>query len=93
MPSPKELIAHQRTTEQICAAIGADRLIYQDLGDLEQAVRECNPKLIDFDVSCFTGQYITGDVHVDYLSAVAHQRADTAKQTGEGSIVDLHNDM
>ena len=34
MPAKDEYIAHDRTTEEICEAIGADWLIYQTLPDL-----------------------------------------------------------
>ena len=33
MPSGDELIAHGRSEEQVCEAIGADWLVYQDLED------------------------------------------------------------
>jgi len=62
MPSVSELVAHNRTDDEICAAIGADKLIYQDLEDMVDAVRTCNPKLETFDTSCFSGEYVTGDV-------------------------------
>ena len=39
MPSVHELIAYNRTTEEICEKIGADWLIYQDLEDLETCGR------------------------------------------------------
>lgn len=47
MPSVHELIAHNRTTEEVAELIGADWLIYQDLHDLVDAVSEGNPKLTD----------------------------------------------
>ena len=53
MPSASELIAHNRTTEQIESLIGADRLIYQDLIDLIDAASEGNPQVTNFDTSCF----------------------------------------
>ena len=34
MPSVYELIAHDRSDEEVCEAIGADWLVYQDLEDL-----------------------------------------------------------
>jgi amidophosphoribosyltransferase len=38
----------------VCEAIGADRLIYQDLDDLIEAVRKGNPAIKHFDTSCFS---------------------------------------
>ena len=43
MPSGDELIAHGRSEEQVCEAIGADWLVYQDLADLTRAVEKGNP--------------------------------------------------
>ena len=79
MPSTMELIANNRTHEQICAEIGADKLIYQKLDDLITAVAQCNPNIKQFDTSCFDGKYITGDVTPEYLCMVDRKRNDTAK--------------
>jgi len=67
MPYVKELVAHNRTVEEIAEAIGADKLIYQDLEDLVLAVKENNDHLESFDCSCFDGKYITGGVDEQYL--------------------------
>jgi len=60
MPATDELVAAGRSVEEICAAIGADRLVYQDLDALEEAVRGRNQRLTGFDSSCFSGDYPTG---------------------------------
>ncbi len=60
IPSHEELIAHNRDVEEISREIGADRLIYQDLEDLELAVREENPRIMELDCSCFNGVYLAG---------------------------------
>ena len=80
MPSASELIAHDRTVEQIQALIGADRLIYQDLHDLIDAASEGNPQITSFDTSCFSREYVTGDVDSDYLGELESARNDGAKQ-------------
>jgi len=67
MPYVKELIAYNKTNDEICAEIGADKLIYQDLDDLISAVKESNPKIKSFDTSCFDGKYITEGVTSEYL--------------------------
>ncbi len=56
MPTSAELIAYNRTNDEICKMIQADALIYQSLEDLEAAVREENPKLTKFDCSIFNGE-------------------------------------
>lgn len=67
MPTQDELIAHNRSTEEVCKEIGADGLVYQDLEDLKRAVQDINPAIKTFDTSCFDGIYVTGDIDADYL--------------------------
>jgi amidophosphoribosyltransferase len=80
MPVVGELIAHNRTEDQVAETIGADRLFYQTVDDLIDAVRQGNPRLREFDTSCFTGDYVTGGVTSDYLEQIALARNDAAKQ-------------
>ena len=79
MPSRAGLVANGRTDEEIGQFIGADRLLYQRLEDLIEAVREGNPKISQVDASCFDGRYITGNVRADFLQPVAGARSDEAK--------------
>ena len=92
MPAVEDLIAHNRSEQQIAEAIGADRLIFQDLADLEAAVRRGNPALQRFDTSCFSGEYVTGDINQNYLDDLAQRRyqQDAPKNNG-GAVIDLHN--
>jgi amidophosphoribosyltransferase len=98
MPSARELIAHDRTVEEVCDQIGADWLVYQDLEDLVQCSLEGNPGAEGFDCSVFDGQYITGDVDRAYLERLDATRNDDAKaaglrgETAEGALVGIHND-
>ena len=78
MPAAKELVAHGRSESEIEALLGCDWLIYQELPDLIDAVREGNPKLTQFDTSCFDGSYVTG-LSGDYLKLVEQARSDEAK--------------
>ena len=64
---------------EVRGIIGADWLIYQDLEDLEHAVRHDNAKIKDFDTSCFSGEYVTGDVTPEYLERLQVERSDAAK--------------
>ncbi len=79
MPLCDELVAHNRTEDEICEILGADRLIYQTLEDLEAACKEGNPKIDRFDSSCFSNEYVT-DVGADYFEKIGIQRSDLAKQ-------------
>ncbi len=69
MPTTKELIAHDKTITEIESAISADKVIYQEVPDLKRAIIE-NSDVQQLDLSCFTGEYITGDVTSEYLSWV-----------------------
>ncbi|QMT30613.1 amidophosphoribosyltransferase [Alysiella filiformis] len=71
MPTREELIANGRSPSQIAQEINADLCIFQDLSDLENVIRELNPKIQGFDSSCFSGCYITGDVDEDYLNELS----------------------
>jgi amidophosphoribosyltransferase len=79
MPSVNELIGNGRSEDEIAAAIGADKLVYQDLADLIESAREGNPRIGRFDASCFDGVYVTGDVNQDYLDRIEQARCDLAK--------------
>jgi amidophosphoribosyltransferase len=74
MPTRGELIATGRSETEIAREIGADALVYQDLEALKASVREVNPRLSQFDCSCFDGRYVTGDVTEAYLDAVERER-------------------
>jgi len=92
MPAKDELIANHRTEDEVGELIGADWLVYQDLDDLIEAARRGNPAISQFDTSCFTGQYVTGDVSDKYLSFIEEQRSDGAKtqRDSEDSLADLY---
>jgi amidophosphoribosyltransferase len=83
MPAASELIANGRTTDEIEKLIGADRLIYQDLNGLIRSVRHDNSDIAEFDTSCFSGEYVTGDVTEEYLDELEVRRNDAAKQARE----------
>lgn len=70
MPTKQELLATGRTEQEIANEIGADAVIYQDLESLIAAVREVNPRLKQFETSCFDGRYIAGNVTPEYLATV-----------------------
>jgi len=80
MPAATELIANGREIKEIEELIGADRLIYQDLNGLVRSVRHGNSAITEFDTSCFSGEYVTGDVTPEYLSELESRRNDAAKQ-------------
>jgi amidophosphoribosyltransferase len=90
MPAAHELIAHDRTEKEVCEAIGADKLIYQDLEDLIIAVRG-KTAIEHFDTSCFSHEYITGDIDDEYLARIEALRNDTAQteRNAESFIIEM----
>ena len=74
MPTNSELIAHNRSIEEIRQFIGADALIYQDVNAMKRVVGALNPLVGGFEASCFDGFYITGDISASDFDAIAAQR-------------------
>ena len=91
MPTRSELIAAHRTEAEVAVEIGADALIYQDLEALKASVREANPRLVNFETSCFDGIYVTGDITSDYLHVIESRRdAQRDAEEDESEQLDLN---
>jgi len=88
MPSASELIAHDRSEDEVCKEIGADWLIYQDIEDLIESTRGGYVEIDEFECSVFNGQYITGDVDQAYLDRLDRRRNDSAKTKTAGASAD-----
>ena len=93
MPSAQELIAHDRTEEEISSLIGADFLVYQDLNDLVDSVKEGNPNIKKFDCAVFDGHYVTGDINQDYLKKIDIERNDSAKNGSNKNELDINQSI
>ncbi|MEM7612938.1 MAG: amidophosphoribosyltransferase [Pseudomonadota bacterium] len=85
MPAATELVAHGRTEAEVEQWIGADWLVYQDLRGLVDCVKHDHSSIRDFDTSCFSGEYVTGDVSDSYLASVEKQRADKSRIGATGT--------
>lgn len=83
MPSPTELIAHQRSAKEIGDLIGADWMLYQELDDLKLSITKFNENIDDFDTCVFDGKYVTGTVSEEYLARIDAKRNDEAKESDE----------
>ncbi|SKA23733.1 amidophosphoribosyltransferase [Novilysobacter spongiicola] len=83
MPTADELIAYNRTEEEVQELLGCDWLIYQDIEDLEHAVAGPKHDIKFFDSSCFNGDYVTG-AEADYFERIKRLRSDDAKNTRRG---------
>ena len=89
MPTSRELIAYGRSDAEIAREIGADRLIYQDLDALIEDCRSVNPAIESFETSCFSGEYVTGDVTPEYLANIDALRNDGELARREASAAQL----
>ncbi len=83
MPTSSELVAHNRSIEEIRQIIGCDALIYQDVDAMKKAVGSLNNKISGFDASCFDGVYVTGDINSDDI-----ERLNASRIAGEESHED-----
>ena len=84
MPATKELVASNRTHEEVAKEIGADWLIYQTLEDLIDTVQYGNPDIKEFETSIFTGDYIT-PLGENYLQDLEDSRQDDVKAQRENA--------
>ncbi len=93
MPSVHELIAHNRSTEEVADLIGADWLVYQDLEDLIDSVSGGKIKIDQYDCAVFDGVYVTGDIDQQYLQRIESERNDfeLAGEQVNHATIGLHN--
>jgi len=95
MPTPEELVAHDRTTEQVRELIGCDALIYQDVDAMKQAVLSAlapnAPRLTGFDASCFDGIYVTGDILPQDIERLNAKRVGQEEGAEDNSRLALPN--
>jgi amidophosphoribosyltransferase len=82
MPDTSELIAANRTNDEVAEEIGADWLVYQTLEDLIDTVHVGNPDIKEFETSIFTGNYIT-PLGENYLKDLENSRQDEVKAQRE----------
>jgi amidophosphoribosyltransferase len=79
MATQDELIAYNKTEEQIADDLKADKLFFQDLEDLKAAISCKNSELINFEASVFDGKYITNDINQQYLAYLNISRGERSK--------------
>ncbi|WGD37730.1 amidophosphoribosyltransferase [Lysinibacter sp. HNR] len=76
MPSRYELIAHGRKIPEINREMGSDHLIYQEVEDMTKAILEGQTRVKQLETSCFTGEYLAGNITEEYLGWVeTHQQS------------------
>ena len=91
MPTPTELVAHNRTVEQIQHIIGCDALIYQDVDGMKRAIGKLSTRIKDFDASCFDGVYVTGDITSEDIARLNESRVSEDENQDDNSRLALPN--
>jgi amidophosphoribosyltransferase len=91
MPTKEELVAHNRTVDEIRVLIGCDALIYQDVDAMKLAIGKLNPAIKDFDASCFDGVYVTGDISNDDVKRINENRGASEESQEDTSRLALPN--
>ncbi|MEJ8851085.1 amidophosphoribosyltransferase [Variovorax rhizosphaerae] len=97
MPTKGELVAHDRTIEEIRALIGCDALIYQDVDAMKRAVMKAAPattgasKFAGLEASCFDGYYVTGDIDTDAINRMNNNRPRVEETEEDASRLALPN--
>lgn len=84
MPTKSELICGDgKDAEAVAKELGADKVIFQSIDGLKNALHDLNPNIPAFDCSCFDGVYVTGDVTEAYLEKLGKAGKAAAKENDE----------
>jgi amidophosphoribosyltransferase len=76
IPTRKELVAYNRTADEIAQFLGAEFIIYNDLSEIIKDLLNFNKDLAieGFESSCFNGNYISGNITESYLQKLEETR-------------------
>ena len=85
MQTKREFIAAHATNDEVARLLGVDHLVYLDRGAMNAAARAGNPKIEKFCNACFTGEYPTGDITVERLTALESDRIQNRSEVGCGA--------
>ena len=91
MPTAEELVAHNRSVEEIQKIIGCDALIYQDVDGMKKAIGKLRPSITGFDASCFDGVYVTGDIFASDIARLNEDRVKDGEPEEDTSRLALPN--
>ncbi|CAM8625626.1 PurF Glutamine phosphoribosylpyrophosphate amidotransferase [Comamonadaceae bacterium] len=91
MPTSSELVAYNRTVDEVRAIIGCDALIYQDVDGMKKAIGSLGKNLAGFDASCFDGVYVTGDISSDDIARLNENRVGAEEGQEDTSRLALPN--
>ncbi|CDO91962.1 unnamed protein product [Kluyveromyces dobzhanskii CBS 2104] len=82
----KQLVAYDKTEDQIEKELGCDKVIYQSLNDLIDCCKTA--EITKFEVGVFTGNYVTG-VEDGYLLELENARAMNAAKSSAKAEFDI----
>ncbi|MBK7878787.1 MAG: hypothetical protein IPJ77_24270 [Planctomycetes bacterium] len=85
MQTKREFIAAHATNDEVAALLGVDHLVYLEREAMNAAARVGNPKLETFCNACFTGEYPTGDITLERLTALETDRVQNRGEVGCGA--------
>lgn len=74
MSTKREFVARGRTHEEIAAELGADRVVYQTIEEMVDAVRTAGNRQLEFCKACFEGVYPTGDITESMIHDIEQDR-------------------
>lgn len=83
MPVQSELVAYGRNEKEIAKILGADWVVYSDIQDMYNSVLNLSTdgSITQLDCSCFNGEYVTGDINVEYFEQLKTSRNDATLVT------------
>lgn len=91
MPTHGELVAFDKKDDEIANVLGADFVIYQDLEDLIDSIKEESDQLDSFETSVFDGSYVTGGIDKTYFEKLLAIRNDNSRKLSQ-SLLDIYNE-
>ena len=81
IPSRTELIAANATVDEIAKFLGVDKLLYQEIEDLVEAVTRRGEHNIERPcMACLDGCYVTGNIDQEKINALEVQRKEERKK-------------
>ena len=89
MPTRKEFVAYNLTNDTIAKVIGADKVFYQKLSDLEKAAHFGNKDIKQFCGACFSGKYPTKNVTEKVLKKAEDLRQNSNKGGEDSETLSL----
>jgi amidophosphoribosyltransferase len=95
MPTSAELVAFDRSIEEVREIIGCDALIYQDVEGMKKAILAAqqpgSSSIAGFDASCFDGIYVTGDIAAEDIARMGQSRIVGDENAQDNSRLALPN--